>query len=90
LERTQRIRRGRCRAENGVHAGRAEYWYTPAIHFAVREGHLEAVRLLLEAGGLAALLLERGGLPQSGMTVWPSARLFAATPCPISSLGPRG
>ena len=29
---------------------RAGYWYTPAIHFAVREGHLEAVRLLLEAG----------------------------------------
>ena len=23
---------------------RAEYWYTPAIHFAVREGHLEAVQ----------------------------------------------
>jgi ankyrin repeat protein len=30
--------------------GRAEYWYTPAIHFAVREGHLEAVQLLLDAG----------------------------------------
>ena len=29
---------------------RAEYWYTPAIHFAVREGHREAVQLLLEAG----------------------------------------
>ena len=29
---------------------RAEYWYTPAIHFAVREGHPEAVRLLLDAG----------------------------------------
>src|SRR5437867_7798088 len=29
---------------------RAEYWYTPPIHFAVREGHLEAVRVLLEAG----------------------------------------
>ena len=29
---------------------RAEYWYTPAIHFAVREGHLEAVTLLLDAG----------------------------------------
>jgi ankyrin repeat protein len=29
---------------------RAEYWYTPAIHFAVREGHLEAVQLLLDAG----------------------------------------
>jgi ankyrin repeat protein len=30
--------------------GRAEFWYTPAIHFAVREGHIEAVRLLLAAG----------------------------------------
>src|SRR5712691_2577428 len=29
---------------------RAGYWYTPPIHFAVREGHLEAVRVLLEAG----------------------------------------
>jgi len=29
---------------------RAEYWYTQPIHFAVREGHLEAVRVLLEAG----------------------------------------
>jgi ankyrin repeat protein len=25
---------------------RAEYWYTPAAHFAVRQGHLEAVQLL--------------------------------------------
>jgi ankyrin repeat protein len=29
---------------------RAEYWYTPAIHFAVRQGHLETVQLLLDAG----------------------------------------
>jgi ankyrin repeat protein len=29
---------------------RAAYWYTPAIHFAVREGHLEAAQLLLDAG----------------------------------------
>jgi ankyrin repeat protein len=28
----------------------SEYFYTPAIHFAVREGHLEAVQILLEAG----------------------------------------
>ena len=28
----------------------AEYWYTPVIHFAVREGHIETVRLLLDAG----------------------------------------
>ncbi len=26
---------------------RLEYWYTPPVHFAVREGHLEATRLLL-------------------------------------------
>ena len=30
--------------------GRAEYWYTQPIHFAVRAGHLEAVLLLLDAG----------------------------------------
>ena len=29
---------------------RAEYWYTPPIHFAVREGRLETTRVLLEAG----------------------------------------
>src|SRR4030095_15905991 len=29
---------------------RAQYWYTPAIHFAVRERHLEAVQFLLERG----------------------------------------
>ena len=29
---------------------RAEYFYTQPIHFAVREGHLEAVKVLLEAG----------------------------------------
>jgi len=29
---------------------RATYWYAPAIHFAAREGHLDAVRVLLEAG----------------------------------------
>src|SRR5690349_21551137 len=29
---------------------RAEFWYSPAIHFAVREGRIEAVRLLLTAG----------------------------------------
>jgi ankyrin repeat protein len=28
----------------------AEYWYTGPLHFAAREGHEEAVRLLLEAG----------------------------------------
>lgn len=29
---------------------RAEYWYAPPLYFAVREGHLEAVRILLDAG----------------------------------------
>ncbi len=29
---------------------RAEYWYTQPIHLAVREGRLEAVRVLLDAG----------------------------------------
>jgi len=29
---------------------RAEYWYTQPLHFAVREGQLEAVRRLLQAG----------------------------------------
>ena len=29
---------------------RAEYWYTPVVHFAARAGHIDAVRLLLESG----------------------------------------
>ena len=29
---------------------KAEFWYTPPLHFAVREGHLDAVRLLLDNG----------------------------------------
>jgi ankyrin repeat protein len=29
---------------------RAGYWYTPSVHFAVREGHAQAVQLLLDAG----------------------------------------
>ena len=33
---------------------RAEYWYTPPIHFAVREGRLETTRVLLEAGASPA------------------------------------
>jgi ankyrin repeat protein len=27
-----------------------EYWYTPVVHFAVREGHGDAVQVLLDAG----------------------------------------
>src|SRR5262245_17300008 len=34
----------------GPALARAEYWYTSAVHFAVREGHIDAVRLLLEGG----------------------------------------
>jgi hypothetical protein len=40
----------RALIERDPRLSRAEYWYTPAMHFAVREGHTEAVRLLLEAG----------------------------------------
>lgn len=36
--------------ERDPRLSRAEYWYAPAIHFAVREGHADAVRLLLDAG----------------------------------------
>jgi ankyrin repeat protein len=50
---------------------RAEYWYTQPIHFAVREGHLEAVQVLLDAdadpeynayydGSLIEMARERG------------------------------
>jgi len=50
---------------------RAEYWYTPPIHFAVRAGRLETTRVLLDAGAdpawrsmagddLATLARERG------------------------------
>ena len=36
--------------ERDPRLARAEYWYAPAVHFAAREGHVEAVRLLLDAG----------------------------------------
>jgi hypothetical protein len=35
--------------ERDPRLSRAEYWYTPAIHFAAREGHLDAVQLLIDA-----------------------------------------
>ena len=57
--------------ERDPRLARCEYWYTPAIHFAVRGGQLEAVKLLLEGGadpewngyhgaGLAAMARYRG------------------------------
>jgi ankyrin repeat protein len=36
--------------ERDSQLARASYWYAPAIHFAARGGHLDAVRLLLDAG----------------------------------------
>ena len=36
--------------ERDPRLARAGYWYAPAVHFAAREGHVEAVRLLLDAG----------------------------------------
>ena len=40
----------RALIQRDARLSRAEYWYTPAIHFAVREGRAEAVQLLLDAG----------------------------------------
>ncbi len=40
--------------ERDRNLSRAEYFYAPPIHFAVREGHAEAVRLLLDAGAAEA------------------------------------
>jgi ankyrin repeat protein len=36
--------------ERDPRLARATYWYAPAAHFAVRHGHADAVRLLLDAG----------------------------------------
>ena len=36
--------------DHDPHLVRAEYWYAPVAHFAVREGHVDAVRLLLDRG----------------------------------------
>ncbi len=40
--------------ERDRNLSRAEYFYAPPIHFAVREGHAEAVRILLDAGAAEA------------------------------------
>jgi ankyrin repeat protein len=36
--------------ERDPRLARAEYWYAPPVHFAAREGHVDAVRLLLDSG----------------------------------------
>jgi ankyrin repeat protein len=36
--------------ERDPRLSRAGYWYAPAIHFAARQGHVEAVQLFLNAG----------------------------------------
>jgi ankyrin repeat protein len=53
---------------------RAEYWYSTAIHFAVREGHIDAVRLLLDAGADP----ERNGLYDGSAIVMAKDRGHAA------------
>jgi hypothetical protein len=53
---------------------RAEYWYTPAIHFAVRDGHDAAVRLLLDAGA-----------SPPARTIGPCTRRSPATTSPTSA-----
>jgi ankyrin repeat protein len=40
--------------ERNPSLSRAEYFYAPPIHFAVRSGHAEAVRILLDAGAAEA------------------------------------
>ena len=42
--------RVRALAKRSPDLVRAEYWYTQPLHFAVREGHAEVVRTLLELG----------------------------------------
>jgi ankyrin repeat protein len=49
--------------ERDPHLARAGYWYAPAVHFAAREGHVEAVRLLLDSGADP----ERNGLNDRNM-----------------------
>jgi ankyrin repeat protein len=64
--------------ERDPRLARAGYWYAPAVHFAAREGHAEAVRLLLDSGAdpeanglndrnLIEMARERGHEPISQM-----------------------
>ena len=41
---------------------RTEYWYTPPLRIAVREGHAEAARVLRDAGGEPASLIGQDDL----------------------------
>jgi len=47
---TGRVETLRRLIERDQRLARAGYWYAPPVHFAAREGHVEAVRLLLDAG----------------------------------------
>ena len=50
---------------------RAEYWYTQPIRFAVREGHVDAVRILLDAGAdLRSVLFAAGGMLDTYDLMW--------------------
>lgn len=70
---------------------RAEYWYTQPLHYAVREGHAEAVRLLLERGAdpthvryggddLVVMAEDRGYAAVAALLREARARAFGSAP----------
>jgi hypothetical protein len=68
---------------------RAQYWYLPAVHFAAREGHAEAVQLLLDVGadpewnGLHdGSLIDMAGTEATGSCATSRGR---SGPCPAES-----